>query len=169
MNSPPNTRPRASGGLERTKSRSARQEHSVVGRRRRNTGKRIGWRRINLDYAGPLLPRRFSMSLFPRRRRSSQIFAFLQSCAAPSWASANSAMSRSLRARGRRGAMQRWQRQYNSIRHRALGLIHGHCHPAVLRNPDCPTIGVVLQKIYTIWVALLGLPARRLDLCFGVA
>ena len=77
----------------------------------------------------------FSMLLFPRRRRSSQVFAFLQKLCGPllrlgQFYNVRIVVCTQL---GRRGAMQRWLRQYDSIRHRASGLMHGCYQPIVLR------------------------------------
>jgi hypothetical protein len=77
----------------------------------------------------------FSILLFPRRRRSSQVFAFLQKLCGPllglgQFCDVRIIVCTQLSCRG---AMQRWLRQYDSIRHWASGLIHGYCQPIVLR------------------------------------
>ena len=93
------------------------QERLVVVHQRRITGKSAGWRRINLNDARPL---GVLTSLFPCRQRSSQIFAFLQEpCGAPVGLSQFCGVRIvAFTQRGRSGAVEGWQRQYDSIRDR---------------------------------------------------
>jgi hypothetical protein len=134
------------------------QERLVVVHQRRITGKSVGWRRINLNVRDPL---GVLTSLFPCR--SSQIFAFLQE---PCGSLVGLSQFCGVRIvaftqPGRSGAVEGWQRQYDSIRDRASGLIHLFCSPMVLRNRPIRS-SRHSRKYYTIevWPSRLT-PLRR--------
>ena len=112
---PLNARRPRRGRLERTKSRSAQQERFVVVRQRRMTGERVGSRGLNLRYAGPRPPRRSQRRY---SRAGGGLRKSLRSCkssAAPSWASASSAVSGSLRARNLAAAWRCSRGRVNTI------------------------------------------------------